>query len=201
LPEERVEILDPVREGQVERIDFEESSRLAYRRGGMVRIVVARATYKSSPQPAAPTDASPVTAHAAVEPLAPPVTIDTAVEPLATPATTHAPHAALSVTPPLDATPPHAHKGPRVVTFVTAKKPKELVERGIPAPTMIAHVLVSKYRWGLPFHRLARMFSSHGFSLDDGTMCRPSETKRGATCHTRSNVSWTTASVSTTAAK
>lgn len=46
LPERRVEILDPALEGRAERIGFEESSRLGYERGGMRRIVVARAVYK-----------------------------------------------------------------------------------------------------------------------------------------------------------
>jgi transposase len=46
LPERRVEILDPELEGRAERIGFEESSRLGYERGGMRRIVVARAVYK-----------------------------------------------------------------------------------------------------------------------------------------------------------
>ena len=48
MPEERVEILNPALEGQVERIGFEESFQLGYRRGGRVRLVLARATYESS---------------------------------------------------------------------------------------------------------------------------------------------------------
>ena len=46
MPEERIEILDPSLEGKAERIDFELSYRIGYRRGGPVRIVVARAKYK-----------------------------------------------------------------------------------------------------------------------------------------------------------
>ncbi len=48
LPEERIEITDPELEGKYESIGFEESYRLAYRRGGPLRIVVARKTYKTS---------------------------------------------------------------------------------------------------------------------------------------------------------
>lgn len=59
--------------------------------------------------------------------------------------------------------------------ILTAKKPKELVERGLLAPSLIAHMLVSKYRFGLPFHRLAQMFRAQGVRLDDGTMCRYAE--------------------------
>ena len=59
--------------------------------------------------------------------------------------------------------------------IVTAKKPKEVFERGMLAPSMIAHVLAQKYRWGMPFHRLALELASEGFALDDGTMCRYAE--------------------------
>jgi len=53
MPEERVELLNPALEGVVERIGFEESFTLGYRRGGRVRLVLARATYKSRPVPGA----------------------------------------------------------------------------------------------------------------------------------------------------
>jgi len=46
IPEERVELLDPELEGKAERIGFEESYRLAWRRPGLVRLVVARAKYR-----------------------------------------------------------------------------------------------------------------------------------------------------------
>jgi transposase len=123
LPEERVEILDPALEGKAERIGFEVSFRLAYRRASAVRLVVARATYKVE-QPSASADAD---------------------------------------------------RGEPVFDLVTVKKPKELVERGLLAPSMIASLLVRKYRWGLPFHRLTRMLAADGVKLDDGTMCRYAE--------------------------
>jgi transposase len=123
MPEERLEILDPVLEATAKRIGFEESSRLGYRRGGPVRLVVARATYKVE-QPSTETD---------------------------------------------------AEQDEPVFDLVTVKKPKELVERGLLAPSMIAHILVRKYRWGLPFHRQAKMLTAEGVALDDGTMCRYAE--------------------------
>ena len=51
LPEERVEIADPlfeelVAKGKAERIGYEESSKLAYQRGGMRRLVLARVKYR-----------------------------------------------------------------------------------------------------------------------------------------------------------
>ena len=42
LPEERIEIPDPALEGKAKRIGFEESCRRSYRRGGAIRLVVAR---------------------------------------------------------------------------------------------------------------------------------------------------------------
>jgi transposase len=122
MPEERVEILNPALEGQVERIGFEESFKLGYRRGGRVRLVLARATYKSQPVPEAqPRDNKPA------------------------------------------------------FTIVTAAMPKEMFPRGLLAPSMIAHVLVQKYRWGLPFHRQSRMLAAEGCRIDDSVMCRYAE--------------------------
>ena len=114
MPEERIELLDVALEGKAERIGFEESCRLGYRRGGPVRIVVARATYK--------------------------IVDDTGKE-----------------------------------SLVTVDKPKELFRRGLLAPSLIAHILVAKYRFGIPFFRLSKMLSCEGLELDDSTMCRYAE--------------------------
>jgi hypothetical protein len=114
MAEERVEILDPALEGKAERIGFEETCLLGRRRGGPVRIVMARATYKA--------------------------TVDNTK-----------------------------------TEFVTAAKPKEIYERGILAPSFIAHLLTKKFRWGMPFHRLALELAAEGVELDDSTMCRYAE--------------------------
>jgi transposase len=124
LPERRVEILDSELEGRAERIGFEESSRLGYERGGMRRIVVARAVYKDPDvTPAASSEAS-------------------------------------------DQAPVHIVRAPR---------PLELFRRGLRAPSMIAHVLCTKYMMGVPFYRLEQKFTLEGVSLDRGTMCRYAE--------------------------
>jgi hypothetical protein len=59
--------------------------------------------------------------------------------------------------------------------IVTAPNPKELYERGMLAPSLVAHILTKKFRWGMPFHRLALELASEGLVLDDGTMCRYAE--------------------------
>jgi transposase len=46
LPEERIEIADPAFEGTAPRIGTEESSKLVWRRGGLVRLVIARVKYR-----------------------------------------------------------------------------------------------------------------------------------------------------------
>lgn len=48
LPEERIELTDPVLEGTAERNGWEESARLSWRRGGFVRLIVARAKYRET---------------------------------------------------------------------------------------------------------------------------------------------------------
>lgn len=110
LPDERVEITDPELEGVAEKIGHDESYRLGYRRGGPVRIVVARAKYKVSG-----------------------------------------------------------------TEIRTAPKPKELLARGLLAPTLTSMLLTSKYCSGLPFYRQVEMLERQGVELDDGTMCRYAE--------------------------
>jgi transposase len=56
-----------------------------------------------------------------------------------------------------------------------ASNPKEIYERGMLAPSLIAHILTKKFRWGMPFHRLALELESQGLDLDDSTMCRYAE--------------------------
>ena len=48
LPEERIELTDPVLEGTAARNGWEESARLLWRRGGYVRLIVARAKYRDT---------------------------------------------------------------------------------------------------------------------------------------------------------
>lgn len=118
LPVERVELLDPLNEGAVERIGFEESSKLAWQRGGFRRVVIARAVYKTSEARSAP---------------------DVPAE------------------------------------FFTVPMPREIVKRGLLAPSMIAHVLASKYVLGVPFYRQEQQYALQGFGLDRGTMSRYAE--------------------------
>jgi transposase len=59
--------------------------------------------------------------------------------------------------------------------IVTAPNPKEIYERGMLAPSLIAHILTKKFRWGMPFHRLALELESEGLDLDDSTMGRYAE--------------------------
>lgn len=122
MPEERVELLNPALEGVVERIGFEESFTLGYRRGGRVRLVLARATYKSRPVPEA-----------------------------------------------------DCREEEPAFKIITVPMPKMMFPRGLLAPSMIAHVLVQKYRWGMPFHRQSRMLAAEGCKLDDSVMCRYAE--------------------------
>jgi len=114
MPEERVEITDPALEGVAERIGFEESLKLGHRRGGPIRIVMARVKYKVAGEGETP-------------------------------------------------------------EFVTAPLPKEIYERGMLAPSFIAHILTKKFRFGMPFTRLAEELASEGIVCDDSTMCRYAE--------------------------
>lgn len=48
IPEERIELLDPELEGKAERIGFEETVVLGWRKGGPVRFLQARAKYRTT---------------------------------------------------------------------------------------------------------------------------------------------------------
>jgi len=61
IPEERHELLDPTLEGRAERIGFEETHQIGWRKPGPVRIVVARAKYRLPSEGGPQTPASPHT--------------------------------------------------------------------------------------------------------------------------------------------
>jgi transposase len=112
LPEKRIEILDPALEGTAERIGWEESSQLGFQRPGPVRVVTARAKYKTK---ATETDS---------------------------------------------------------VKIVTAPLPKLLLSRSILAPSLLAHIVVAKFRFGMPFFRQEQSLAADGIEVARGTMAR-----------------------------
>ncbi len=61
------------------------------------------------------------------------------------------------------------------VTLTTVVRPKELFQRCLLAPSLMAHVLISKYQFGLPFFRLEEMLAKDGISLNRAQMCRYAE--------------------------
>ncbi|HEU4786004.1 MAG TPA: IS66 family transposase [Gemmatimonadaceae bacterium] len=63
--EERIELPDPIYEGRFERIGAEEeTAKLKWRRGGLVRLVIARLKYRTTPPAARLDDAGPSAADA-----------------------------------------------------------------------------------------------------------------------------------------
>jgi transposase len=55
-------------------------------------------------------------------------------------------------------------------TVVTAQKPMQPIEKGLPGPGLLAHVVVSKYGDHLPLHRQEGMFEREGVKLSRSTM-------------------------------
>jgi transposase len=166
LPERRVEILDPDLEGKAERIGFEESFRLGYERGGMRRIVAARAVYRTT-GPTEPIKVSTRESDLTVEAKSEVMSEIHETESAEQAAASHAKNTA-------DAT-----SGTKT-QIIKAPLPKELFRRALLLPSMIAHLLTAKYMMGIPFYRLEQKFALEGFSLDRGTMCRYAE-EAGAT--------------------
>ena len=56
-------------------------------------------------------------------------------------------------------------------TVVTALGPEKLIEKGLPGPGLLAHVVVSKYEQHLPLTRLVEIYRRGGFPTSVSTMC------------------------------
>ena len=52
-----------------------------------------------------------------------------------------------------------------------APKPAQPIEKGLPGPGLLAHVVVSKYADHLPLYRQESIFERHGLELSRQTMC------------------------------
>lgn len=57
-------------------------------------------------------------------------------------------------------------------TIVTAPKPRSLLSRSLLAPSMLAHIIVAKFRFGMPYYRQEESFRADRIMLDRGTMAR-----------------------------
>ena len=60
---------------------------------------------------------------------------------------------------------------PKGCTVVTASKPMRPIERGLPGPGLLAHVVVSKHADHLPLYRQGQIFKRQGVHLSRQTMC------------------------------
>ncbi len=60
---------------------------------------------------------------------------------------------------------------PNGCTVVTAAKPMQPIEKGLPGPGLLAHVAVSKYGDHLPLYRQEGIFQRQGVELSRRTMC------------------------------
>lgn len=132
LPQRRIEI----RDSELEKsggifIGWEQSYKLGYLRPQAVRVVLARAKYKTSIVAAQPKRLPDDVAE--------------------------------------------VEKDGERFTIVTAPLPPMLIRRGLLAPSMLAHVIVQKFRFGMPFFRQEEQFEADGIELDRGTMARSTE--------------------------
>ncbi|MGC4068613.1 MAG: IS66 family transposase [Polyangiaceae bacterium] len=112
IPEKRIEILDPALDGNAELIGWEESSQVGFQRPGPIRVITARAKYKTEATESAP------------------------------------------------------------VRIVTAPLPKMLLSRCVVAPSLLAHIVTSKFRFGMPYFRQEKALAADGIELARSTMAR-----------------------------
>ena len=55
---------------------------------------------------------------------------------------------------------------------IEASKPYQPIDKGFPAPGLIAHVAVSKFDWHLPLYRQQRIYLAQSVSISRSSMCR-----------------------------
>jgi transposase len=76
---------------------------------------------------------------------------------------------AAAATPPADHTP--ASSGTASSLIVVAEKPAQPIDKGLPGPGLLAHVVVSKYSDHLPLHRQEAILARQGVELSRSTLC------------------------------
>ncbi len=189
LPEERIEIPDPLLDGKAARIGTEESTGLRWKRGGFVRVVFVRFKYSTSTPAIVKTSAETSDPPAASDPSAPSAhhaaaAGETAARQASTVDPTTSPGSATSATTVASSRGEPACTSeelqalvasePRTAgaAIVTAPMPPRLLERAFATPSLIAHVASDKFCDGLPLHRQEDRFARLGVPIDRGTMCR-----------------------------
>jgi hypothetical protein len=174
LPEERVEIPDPLLDGKAARIGTEEHAELKWKRGGLVRVVFVRFKYDTStPAAVATPTPAPATECATTVVSDTPPASDSGAHEVATASEAAAPENA----PPacsVDELRALVAADPRTAgaAIVTAPMPPRLIERSYATPSLLAHVASDKFCDGLPLHRQEDRFARLGVPIDRGTMCR-----------------------------
>jgi hypothetical protein len=66
------------------------------------------------------------------------------------------------------------HYGDRY-TIITAPLPPLLIRRGVLAPSMLARIIVQKFRFGMPYFRQEEQFEADAIEIDRATMARSVE--------------------------
>lgn len=162
LPEELVEIPDPLLEGKAARIGTEDSVELRWKRGGFVRVVFARIKYDATTPAMTPVMTTAAAAAVSEPPVAETAATETSTEPTRTPVCTREELAAVVASDPRTAG----------AVIVTAPLPPRLIDRSYATPSLIAHVASDKFCDGLPLHRQEDRFARLGVPIDRGTLCR-----------------------------
>jgi transposase len=65
----------------------------------------------------------------------------------------------------------HKYACARGCTVVTAEKPMQAIEKGLPGPGLLAYVAVNKFADHLPLYRQEAMLERHGVKLSRSTLC------------------------------
>jgi len=175
LPVTEIELPDPDLEGKAERIGFEDTFHLMYKRGGFVRVRIVRIKYRENAATGTQIAATEAVAAAAAAATTAAMAATTAAETAAI-AAAAAERAAAKVA--AAAADPTVAVGEALI--VTAPLPPEILPRSIGTPSLFAHLINEKFCYGMPFHRQAVQAAQLGVSIDRSLMSRWAE-QLGAT--------------------
>jgi transposase len=76
-----------------------------------------------------------------------------------------------AVEPAAPVTSPAASPVEPAALIVTAPKPAQPIDKGLPGPGLLAHVITGKYADHVPLHRQEAMLARHGVELSRSTLC------------------------------
>lgn len=181
-PTDTVDVPDPEMEalvaaGVAERVGSDDSSRIGWRKGGVVVVVTRCIKYRMAKEMAG-ADAAVLDASANTQIASAPADAS-AISPCDSTAAGEQAPSTSSDAPPAPESPeeppvasPSATPTSRVTTLVTAKMPPSIIPRSMGTPSLFANIGTDKFHRGMPLFRKEEQIAAEGLPVGRDVMCR-----------------------------